>query len=329
MRKVLVLAALCLATVGCADKAKLNTALAESQRLSAEKDSLLNEVLANAEMVSSINTELTKVKDLGANPVTAGEASGTANDQRTVVLGKIRDAITRLQTSEEALEKAKQRLSAMTTKDNRLVAQVDRYQKTIEEMKANIERQQAEYTAIIDSQNTQIVALRTDLDTVSAARSRVETERAALVDTMNTVYYIAGTQSELIEKGVAVKEGSKFLIFGGTKLLPARDLDQSAFTVLHRMTDTVIALPRADKKYKIVTRQTRRHPSQAARRQQSSRTRLAGPDAACRRHSRHLSVVLDASRARPGRVARCAYQNTLTRAVVPPSHQATSLNVLK
>jgi myosin heavy subunit len=261
MRKVLVLAALCLATVGCADKAKLNTALAESQRLSAEKDSLLNEVLANAEMVSSINTELTKVKDLGANPVAAGEASGTANDQRTVVLGKIRDAITRLQTSEEALEKAKQRLSAMTTKDNRLVAQVDRYQKTIEEMKANIERQQAEYTAIIDSQNTQIVALRTDLDTVSAAKSRVETERAALVDTMNTVYYVAGTQSELIEKGVAVKEGSKFLIFGGTKLMPARDLDLSAFTVLHRMTDTVIALPRTDKKYKIVTRQSPTHLS--------------------------------------------------------------------
>jgi hypothetical protein len=133
---------------------------------------------------------------------------------------------------------------------------VERYQKTIEEMKANIERQQAEYTAIIDSQNTQIVTLRTDLDTVSAQRSRVESEKAALVDTMNTVYYVAGTQDELIKKGVAVKEGSKFLVFGGTKLLPARDLDPTAFTVVHRLNDTVIALPRADKKYKIVTRQS-------------------------------------------------------------------------
>jgi outer membrane murein-binding lipoprotein Lpp len=261
MRKILVLAALALATAGCADKAKLNTALAESQRLSAEKDSLLNEVLANAEMVSAVNTELGKVKDLGANPVTAGEGAGTANDQRTVVLGKIRDAITRLQTSEESLEKAKQRLAAMSTKDSRLVAQVDRYQKTIEEMKLNIERQQAEYTAIIDSQNTQIVTLRTDLDTVSAAKSRIEAEKAALADTMNTVYYVAGTQSELVEKGVAVKEGSKFLIFGGSKLLPARNLDPSAFTVLHRMSDTVLTLPRNDKQYKIVTRQSPTHLS--------------------------------------------------------------------
>ncbi|HEX6089985.1 MAG TPA: hypothetical protein VFZ13_07475 [Gemmatimonadales bacterium] len=256
MRKVLLVAAAVLLSTGCADKQKLNTALAESQRLSAEKDSLLNEVLSNAEMVSSINAELAKVRDLGANPVTAGEGATTANDQRTVVLGKIRDAITRLQQSEEALEAAKKRLATMSSRDSRLVAQVERYQKTIEEMKTNIERQQAEYTAIIDSQNTQIVALRTDLDTVSAARTRVETEKAALVDTMNTVYYIAGTQDELIERGVAVKEGSKFLIFGGTRLLPARDLDPAAFSVVHRMNDTVLTLPRADKSYKIVTRQS-------------------------------------------------------------------------
>ena len=294
MRKFLVLATLALATAGCADKQKLNTALAESQRLSAEKDSLLNEVLANAEMVSSINTELSKVKDLGANPVAAGETGTTANDQRTVVLGKIRDAMTRLQQSEEALESAKKRLATSSGRNSRLVAQVERYQKTIEEMKANIERQQAEYTAIIDSQNTQIVALRTDLDTVSAQRSRVETEKAALVDTMNTVYYVAGTQDELIKKGVAVKEGSKFLVFGGTKLLPARDLDPSAFQVVHRLNDTVLALPRADKKYKIVTRQSPTHLSSPVENGKMSggELRIAAPDQFWA-GSRYLIVVQD------------------------------------
>ena len=294
MRKFLVLATLALATAGCADKQKLNTALAESQRLSAEKDSLLNEVLANAEMVSSINTELSKVKDLGANPVAAGEAGATTNDQRTVVLGKIRDAITRLAQSEEALESAKQRLASSSGRNSRLVAQVERYQKTIEEMKANIERQQAEYTAIIDSQNTQIVALRTDLDTVSAQRSRVETEKAALVDTMNTVYYVAGTQDELIKKGVAVKEGSKFLVFGGTKLLPARDLDPSAFQVVHRLNDTVLALPRADKKYKIVTRQSPTHLSSPVQNGKltGGEVRIAAPEQFWA-GSRYLIIVQD------------------------------------
>jgi hypothetical protein len=255
MRKLLVLAALAIAVTGCADKKKLDAALAESQKVSAEKDSLLNEVLANAEMVSSINAELAKVKDLGANPVTKGEAGTTANEQRQVVLGKIRDAISRLSASEESLEKAKTRLAALDKKDSRLSAQITRYQKTIDEMKTQIEQQQTEYLAIIDSQKTQITTLATNLDTVTAQKAMVETEKQALVDTMNTVYVAVGTEKALRDEGVAVKEGSKFLFFGGTKLLPARDPNLSAFTVIHRINDSVIALPDSTKAYKIISRQ--------------------------------------------------------------------------
>ena len=255
MRKYLVLAMVALVAVGCADKKKLDAALAENTRVAAEKDSLLNEVLYNAEMVSSINAELAKVKDLGANPVAAGEAGASANDQRTVVLGKIRDAITRLQASEDALEAAKERLATIERKDSRLVAQIERYQGTINEMQATIEKQQAEYIAQIDSQKVQIVALQTNLDTVTAQKTMVETEKQALVDTMNTVYYAVGTEKELIEKGVAIKEGSKFLVFGGTRLLPARELNGTGFQVLHRMNDTVLTLPDPEKEYKIISRQ--------------------------------------------------------------------------
>jgi hypothetical protein len=255
MRKLLVLAVLAITVTGCADKKKLDAALAESQKVSAEKDSLLNEVLANAEMVSSINAELAKVKDLGANPVTKGEAGTTANEQRQVVLGKIRDAISRLSASEEALDKAKTRLAALDKKDSRLSAQITRYQKTIDEMKTQIEQQQTEYLAIIDSQKTQITTLATNLDTVTAQKAMVETEKQALVDTMNTVYYAVGTEKALRDEGVAVKEGSKFLFFGGTKLLPARDPNLSAFTVIHRINDSIIALPDSTREYKIISRQ--------------------------------------------------------------------------
>ena len=263
MRKFLVLAMVALVTVGCADKKKLDAALAENTRVAAEKDSLLNEVLYNAEMVSSINAELAKVKDLGANPVAAGEGGASANDQRTVVLGKIRDAITRLQASEDALEAAKERLATIERKDSRLVAQIERYQGTINEMQATIEKQQAEYIAQLDSQKVQIVALQTNLDTVTAQKTLVETEKQALVDTMNTVYYAVGTEKELIEKGVAIKEGSKFLVFGGTRLLPARELNGTGFQVLHRMNDTVLTLPDPAKEYKIISRQNSQYLANA------------------------------------------------------------------
>lgn len=265
MRKLLVLAALALTVAGCADKQKLDAALAESQKVSAEKDSLLNEVLANAEMVSSINSELGKVKDLGANPVTKGEAGTTANDQRQVVLGKIRDAITRLQTSEDNLEKAKQRLAALDKKDSRLAAQITKYQATIEEMKTQMEQQQTEYLATIDSQKVQIATLNSNLDTVTAQKTQVETEKQALVDTMNTVYYAIGTSKALKDEGVAVQEGSKFLFFGGTRLEPARDPNVSAFTVIHRINDTVIALPDSTKSYKIISRQNASYLSNEVR----------------------------------------------------------------
>ena len=52
---------------------------------------------------------------------------------------------------------------------------------------------------------------------------------ANLITYKNTVYYAIGTRDELIEKGVVTKEGSKFLIFGGTRLEPARDINTSAF----------------------------------------------------------------------------------------------------
>jgi len=55
---------------------------------------------------------------------------------------------------------------------------------------------------------------------------------------------------------VVTKEGSKFLVFGGTRLEPARNLDPAAFTAIDKTQQMSIPLPRTDKKYKIVSRQS-------------------------------------------------------------------------
>lgn len=257
MRKFLLLAVIGLTAAGCdASKEKLNTAMADNQRISAEKDSLLTEVMANATLVNDINTELAKARSLGANPVAPGEAGATnASADRQVVLGKIRDAITRLNESEAQLERSKARLASLGRKDNRLLAQITEYQKTVADLKATVERQQTEYTAIIDSQKVQIVALHATVDTATQKNTQLTTEKQALVDTMNTVYYVAGPKDELIKKGVAVQEGSKFLVFGGHHLAAARGLTPAPFVTINRMQDSVIPLPDSTKSYKIITRQ--------------------------------------------------------------------------
>jgi hypothetical protein len=59
-----------------------------------------------------------------------------------------------------------------------------------------------------------------------------------------------------MKKGIITKEGSKFLVFGGTRLEPARNLNPEGFTAIDKTTNTSIPLPRTDKKYKIVSRQS-------------------------------------------------------------------------
>ena len=67
---------------------------------------------------------------------------------------------------------------------------------------------------------------------------------------------LLGPRDELLKEGVVTKEGSKFLIFGGTRLEPARNLNPAVFTAIDKTQTLSIALPRIDKKYKIVSRQS-------------------------------------------------------------------------
>ena len=53
-----------------------------------------------------------------------------------------------------------------------------------------------------------------------------------------------------------IREGSKFLFFGGTRLEPARRPNLDAFTMIDKTQTLSIPLPRTDKKYKIVSRQS-------------------------------------------------------------------------
>lgn len=257
MRRFALVSLLVVATA-CTSQQKLKTALADAERASAEKDSLLGEVLATAQLVTDINSELAKVKDLGVAPVVAGERPAKASEQeRQAVLGKIREVIARLNATEAQLEQSRTRIAGLQRKDARLLAQVEQYEKTIAELKAAAEQQ----AAILEQQQAEIAQLGERLDTATAENARLtqrtedlSNEVSALTEEVQTAYVAIGTEQELIEKGVLVKEGSKFLFFGGRKTMPARDLSPAMFTPLNVAKDTVIALPTSEKGWRIVSR---------------------------------------------------------------------------
>ena len=242
---------LAVTTMGCESRAALTKALAESQAAEAQKDSLLTEVLETTQFVSDLNSELAKAKVAALEVGNERGVPGARQDreERQATLGRIRQVIERLNESEAKLTETENRAKNAKIQNARLLAQIATYKQTIEDLKTAAEQQRAETEAIIADQRNQIASL--------------SLEKGWLIDTIshltaykNRVYYAVGTKDELIKNGVVTKEGSKFLFFGGTRLEPARRPNLDAFTMIDKTQTLSIPLPRTDKKYKIVSRQS-------------------------------------------------------------------------
>ncbi len=259
LRHAGVVLVLILAATGCdRNQAELQKALAEARAAEAQKDTLLTEVLETTQFVSDLNSELAKARSvaIGTSADDPGvPGSHQDREERKATLMRIQNVIARLNESEAKLSVAEARAKNARIRNARLLAQISTYKKTIEDLKTAAEQQRAENEAIIANQASQIALLAGQVDTLGRERNSLRGSVANLVTYKNTVYYAIGTRDELIEKGVVTKEGSKFLFFGGTRLEPARDINTSAFTAIDKTQTLSIALPRTDKKYKIVSRQ--------------------------------------------------------------------------
>lgn len=244
---------------GCSSRADLAKALAESKAAEAQKDSLLTEVLETTQFVSDLNSELAKAKTLsiaaeGADPGMPG--AQLDREERRATLERIQEVIARLNESEAKLTQTENRAKNAKIRNARLLAQIATYKQTIEDLKTAAEQQRAEQEAIIADQRTQIATLAGQVDDLNVRTAFLRDTVVHLTKYKNRVYYAVGTKDELLKGGVVTKEGSKFLIFGGTRLEPARKPNLEAFTMIDKTQTLSISLPRTDKKYKIVSRQS-------------------------------------------------------------------------
>jgi hypothetical protein len=257
--KYAVLAVLALAATGCnRSQAELAKALAESKAAEAQKDSLLTEVLETTQFVSDLNSELAKAKTLAvssdrADPGMPG--SQQDREERKATLERIQQVIARLNESEAKLTATENRAKNAKIRNARLLAQIATYKQTVEDLKTAAEQQRSEQEAIIADQRNQIASLSGQVDELNVRTASLRDTVAHLTAYKNRVYYAIGTKDELIRNGVVTKEGSKFLIFGGTRLEPARKPNLDAFTMIDKTQTVSIPLPRSDKRYKIVSRQ--------------------------------------------------------------------------
>ena len=245
---------------GCVSKKRYDELVSEQTRVSDQKDSLVSDVLAATQLVTEINADLARVTALGMSPVSTGDRPlvGKA-EERAVMLGKIREVIARLDAAEKQVEDQKKRIGGLSGERRKLTTQLDNFQRTIEDLRTAAQQQEA----LITDQKIQIQTLASRVDTLARATDSLTVAKAAVVDTLtratdeaNTVYYAVGTKDELEKRGILVSEGSKFLVFGGKTLQPARNLNPELFQRLDRRRDTVLTVPEPTREYRIVTRQS-------------------------------------------------------------------------
>jgi hypothetical protein len=213
--------------------------------LTNERDSLLREVAANGKLLEDLQGELAKVERTPPKGTAESPALEVTTDQRTFTLNRVREITTRLKAAETQVAASERRLRRLTQKADSLGTEVTGARATI-----------ADLVTIVGTQRETIGSLTGQVDTLIAHNQILADSVLHLTDEHNTAYFVVGTRSELLEKGVLVEDGHRAVpLVGRRGVAPARELPLREFTSIDRSTIRQIPLPHPERKYRIVTRQ--------------------------------------------------------------------------
>lgn len=252
MKKFTALAAVVLLTAACVSKAEYEAQLAQAAALSAEKDSLLSEVVATSQFIAEVNDEINKVRT--GQPVASrtGEMETlTPTEARAQLLERVSELTVRVRNAEERLTQSRRRVAALTAGNSELS---QRYDSTVAAFQTLVDNQKAEIVALVEqvsaltSQNTQL--REANLQLVSESES-LRADKEALMAEQNTVYWVAGRKDDLIRRGIIEQRGG-MLGIGRTSVL-ARTLEADEFIQASRSELTDLVLPDPTKSYRIIS----------------------------------------------------------------------------
>ena len=222
--------------------------IAEKTRQLSEQSAIIGDAATSARLISDIDKDLAAVRGLKSNKATvtnAAETEANASTKLENIQGKVRALISRLNASEARVRKMRQDELAHAQVDSQQVARLADYERSIADMRATVERQQAEIGML-----TQRVDSLSSANVVLIART---TEMSARED---SVFVAIGSEKDLIKRGLIKKEGGTKLMFGrGKTIVAARHLEPAQFQTISKQKDLTINLPDPNKTYRLVTRQ--------------------------------------------------------------------------
>ena len=243
-------AALLAGLAACKDKAaaargdSLQTQLTGQQQLASQlqsqKDSLTRVVLDADAFIGQMDSAISTVRGL---PRAKRKASDPIADQllaRKDMQARVNALVTRAKATAQQLVEMQRKNESLSAENAAQAKKIEEDAQMIVDLGATIERQ------------------RVEIETLTARVDSLNTEMKTLGTRMYRAYYIIGSEKELMDKKVIVKEGGANLLFvrAGRTIVPARVFDPTLFTVIDQRETKMIAMPDTTRRYRIVSRQS-------------------------------------------------------------------------
>jgi hypothetical protein len=229
--------------------------LAEKSRQLSEQSQLIGDAATSARLVAEIDRDLSTVRNLRVSGDTtrAESAMPNASQQLAAVQRKVNAVLARLSASEARVRRMRSDSTSRAAADSAQELQLREYERSIGELRTTVDRQRLEIAMLtqrVDSVMKVAVELAARNDTMTARNE-------AMAAHEDSVFVAIGTERELSQKGIVRREGGTSLFFGrGKTLVPARSLNPASFQVMSKSRDLTIPMPRADRQYRVVSRQS-------------------------------------------------------------------------
>lgn len=251
MKNILILLLVLSSVFACVSKKSADRLAKDNDSLAmvvAAKDSLINDVFLSINLISE-NLEAIKMRE---NIVTANTTGDISKEERVQInedIAAIGDLLAQNRETIERLKSSTEKLRAANVKIQELEHLVQTLTRRLADKDADIAAMKEELVKMhveVDELNAAVGNLHTNANRLNENNSKLESVVSSQTDALNTVYYIVGTEKELINRGIIVKSG-----FIGRTLKVNNDYDMAKLTKADKRTLEKILVGR--KKITVVT----------------------------------------------------------------------------
>lgn len=203
-----------------ANEKKLSSSNDSLAMVVAVKDSILNQAFFDIDQIATTLDQIAQREKLVATQ-SSGEINTTTKSQITENINAISDLLEKNRKSLANLQATSRKLKEANVK-------IESLQALVVSLQSQIDNKNAELSSLntrLAELNIQVESLTRSVENLQQDKSELETNVAQKTEEINTVYYIVGSEKELLKRNIIDKKG----FIGRTAVVGANN-DMNEFT---------------------------------------------------------------------------------------------------